>query len=54
MNNTSWTRYILILLIFVLLSGGVGVRMVSIQNIPAAQVILENSKNPFCAAFIKT
>ncbi|HOE34778.1 MAG TPA: penicillin-binding transpeptidase domain-containing protein, partial [Anaerolineaceae bacterium] len=45
MKNASWTRYILILLVFVLLSGSVGVRMISIQNIPAAQVILEKSKN---------
>jgi hypothetical protein len=40
----SWSRYILILVVFVLVAGGVGVRMVSIQNIPAAQTILESSK----------
>ncbi len=44
MNNMSWSRYILILVVFVLVAGGVGVRMVSIQNIPAAQTILESSK----------
>lgn len=44
MNQISWSRYLWIFAIFIFVAVGVGARMVNIQNIPAAQTILEDSK----------